>query len=1365
MWKNIYYQNKYDYLNIKNYTIYTFNGGGRKITKDTKATKDTKDKKNKKDKNDKNDKKDKKEKNNLWKYVLENSKASYQAQYDDNGNLYNSVANKGLEINEIATRIGGEYGGFSIKALETIKPILTNRRISNAIKYIEIGDIQKAIGVLRLIDEVYEYGVNIIYSVINLWLKINDIPDNLVPNEFNKNKITITSQKLLNWIYSYNWSPIYGKFEIVDIGYGHDYSIVPPSWLHKIYNNAKELHSDMNKLEWRIGRPPVSFCAIYAMDKVVPEKTLDIGEIRLLNVRIGILIKIENNRINSIIKIFSNKKEYHKWLHSELPQLIKSKNLDNYDYLIFDMNTEELNHKILIVCKFNEISVPSPQYEKKRSVGLLVSTMQKLIRRGPTCSIALKEIMTEIWKSPGYNLPEQQFMRVSANRQLVWRLYIATIEDVQAYSNTTNDEDILSMCDLACLAIIANKYPDVQFTELIFYKIMKTALLIQRVNNKWHIFEESNNNNDGIVLKETNDELLNSLISLYYYMPARNWDELLLNASFKFIRANYDKIIKLESLSDKKIFIDNSIEQNNLGLLAGMDMHPYPNLLIVFQGSLPFLPYDKELHTTRKLWNFIWTCSSAINYREKPIIMDKISKIMLKNLQSIQDYLLYRDAHVINIPEITLNVNSNKIINNKKKNIANDNINDARRKFSERLGFLLLFSDKKTFKYKNKKYDIIIAGDEIDEDGRQQLCKIKTTDSKFLEGDLRKEIEIAFFKTFELEIIPSDAPIGYNWIWANNKKTVTLKTIIDDQHVRFFVDNIEILPFNASNIMIKLIIPLIQDLPEQIGNIVVRALYYDINILKNINDYDINLVMRKLHDKKLPLYDWMPYTTNIPEEIWKSIYIKLFNNKNHEIIIGPVDGTGNALKEPINYLYEGTIWRIINMFSMLYSNTIIITNAIKGLRFQLNSNTAEYLDLIEKIKTLGFKNTTNLNQSITQSKKIKIITKLWPHQENTSNKIIHDIKKYQKRGFGDASEVGAGKTLTALSLLKELYNMNLSSNIYTHKSFLILLPTTYLYKTWQDEIEKHTKGFDMIFQNANGTLTGPLESNSILITTLGRMRDHPLNNSWIFVVIDECLSVQNKNALQTEEAWRQIISSQYGVLLASATFFRTRFDKLFYMLKMLNSGLPENKNYLDAILAETIISNISNKKREWIPTYHPSKLNAKVQNDYNMLIDRDLASDKLYMKLQTFLFDNFDYISAFNNVITKCEKQNKRCLIYTRSKHEADTIAIHIKNVTRFPDLSGVHLAISYVEGTYGLNDLIYLNTIVTRFPEPDKLPQMKGRLDRPNQKDDILYIEYLYIDSTIEKAGMLRLELANKFFNSYIMPLAEFYEIALKIK
>jgi len=153
---------------------------------------------------------------------------------------------------------------------------------------------------------------------------------------------------------------------------------------------------------------------------------------------------------------------------------------------------------------------------------------------------------------------------------------------------------------------------------------------------------------------------------------------------------------------------------------------------------------------------------------------------------------------------------------------------------------------------------------------------------------------------------------------------------------------------------------------------------------------------------------------------------------------------------------------------------------------------------------------------------------------------------------------------------------------------------------------------------------------------------------------------------------------------------------------------------------------------------------------------------QLYIKLQSYLYDNFDYVDAFNQIINRKSDFLKRCLIYAKSKNEADLIGKTIQNVSRFPDITGQHVVISYTEGTYGLNNLIHLNTIVTRPPEPDKLPQMKGRLDRPGQLSDTLTIEYLYITNTIEDASIFRLELANNFFNNYILPLADFYDMAV---
>ena len=187
----------------------------------------------------------------------------------------------------------------------------------------------------------------------------------------------------------------------------------------------------------------------------------------------------------------------------------------------------------------------------------------------------------------------------------------------------------------------------------------------------------------------------------------------------------------------------------------------------------------------------------------------------------------------------------------------------------------------------------------------------------------------------------------------------------------------------------------------------------------------------------------------------------------------------------------------------------------------------------------------------------------------------------------------------------------------------------------------------------------PLDGNSLVISTLDRVREHTFvrHPAWDFVIIDECLSVQNAAAkryarplslpcphtlshalsrllsssltfshlhhshpaslspplilslpstrtlslpsllsrnlsiqfsqshilplilfyplsFRCPAAWRQIEVSVYGCLMLSATFFRSKFDSLFYMIRMLRSPLPRTMEYLPVLIKEHIVCEI-----------------------------------------------------------------------------------------------------------------------------------------------------------------------------------------------
>ena len=1333
------------------------------------------------------------EEKKLWKFIKRNTKPGYQASVTDEGKPVDNVANQGLEMGRVAVRGSGEYNGLAIRALEDIKPCLTDLRVSKAVRLLSEGNIQGAIIVLRISDEVMSNGIGLLYGVLKRWLEQNELP---MPTEYANKAIELADTRLARWVGAVSFAPIIGRFEIVDIGFSkRGHPVVPESWLGRVFNDADELHREMDQLEWRRGLPPVNFCAIYAMHLRQETRWAPVSDelresLASLDVRVAVTMFPTIRRgvletLNSGIHFFGGRRdrEYKRWL-STLPPSARTMTSHLH-------NGTDPNAKILLACDLDLLVERTPQYQRTKNVGLLVSTLQKLNRRGRGCSGALAETLTQLWRSPGYNLPEQQFLRVNACRQLAWRTFITTIEDVEAFAMEPRDPSTgttyLSMSDLACLATLANIHPDVQFTEPVFHKILHTALLVQhddRVGSRWPLL--SAHTTDPTVDADIDprdipdDPLLKGFALLSQYMPMRSFDALLIRRSYNYIRNGFVPR-PLARRTMPELLATANDEEGFAGQLAGYDMHPFPNLLLLLQGSLPFVPHDPERDTTQGLAGFIWRYSSSVNVRTEVPTPDEESARILDIVTRIQQHLL----------QPTLYTNKVDAFIDRVRHLATPNEYVVTRQpvppRISRLGFLLLFGEKRSITVKGRRYDAIVAGTP------QAPCRIKKVtkdESVYLEGADRYEAEKTYVETFAesgdgLQLDAPPPPVGYQWVWHYKKKIHLRARLVKSDPVKltntivFSVDGQEFDPFDTAPILRPVPRTKTSRLPPELEDLVSRALYVEPGPSQGPppdpepDPYEVNLILRRLSEVGLPLYDWsvLAKRSPLPPTVWKSLLVKLYNNYDNEVHIGPIDSGGHKLLESISYLYEGTFFRLFNLLGALYPQTVVVVPSVKSLKFKINTTTSEYLDMVRRLETLSATTASTDEPGVRPPKRIRIGTPLWPHQQSTSDRILHEMTKMGRRGFGDASNVGAGKTLTALSLLAGLYNHDTDQR--QGNGFLVLLPTTYLYRTWEDELQKHTSGFDLVHQKANGELmrvSDPeappsavhIARNTILVTTLGRMRDHPIQHPWIAVVIDECLSVQNKNALQTEEAWRQVLSSQYGCLLMSATFFRSRFDKLFYMLKMLSSGLPENKGYLDAILSECIVSHLPATSREWVTVPHPFPLNATQRKQYDQILRQDLASEKLYIRLQTLLFDEFDFVGAFRDVIRTAQKKGSRCLVYAKSREEADTLASEIDDVGRYPDLTREHVVISYTEGTYGLNNLVHLDTIVTRPPEPDKLPQMKGRLDRPGQRGTRLTIRFLYVSGTIDEASLFRLELANSFRGTYIMPLAEFYEVAV---
>ena len=1243
-----------------------------------------------------------------------------------NGNKpIKNIANFGIKKNGYATvERHGEYSGLTIQVLDDLKPLLTNYRISNAYKQLEIGDLLNSQRILCVNNP------SEVYYVMYHWLTKNGF---IVPEFIKKNYVKLNNDVIDKWICLDRSIPLTCKFRLIDIGFSKNkHPVVPEDWIGKVFDSACDLHTQMDNLEWRKDKPNVRYCCTFGMTLIDDIKwgNKDNSTLGTQAPIHGICIK---NNTAEFIK-FDTNFPYTQWL---------STITDDYDIIG--------NSKYIIACKKNEFFNTNPEYSTSTSMGILVSQLQKCIRRGPTCAKLLSKTIRLINSCRPYNLPEHNFMKVSGSKQLLWRLYISTIEDSSIY---TCDNTLLSLDFIFALAMICHIDGSLQLNGSIIDKIVTSALQIQTFEKHW-------NWREGKLLEITDDfgnnTLVNSIKFALFHMPMMKGDANMLKKSISHIMSGYH-IKHIQNVT--QLQLDNILENSsNIDEYEcqcdAIDMHCFPNIILLTQASLPFV----GKYETRVIPKIIWDHISKKSFRYSPELIHS-SKIhdVVATVSHIQEYVHNNGTKKLDDYTKYDNYLKNIIETTPENEYTTDtNMN----KFIKRLAFLLIFG-KKFHMQGNSKFnavDIIVGGNE------QVPLKIKKSSTKtkheFLSGEERFQYEKQFLNSLEqpIKVILPNAPNGYKWKFDKDKIYVQIQLEKSDKinminHILFYVDGVKIPPFDGSSLLLK--VSQFDENKEDIliDKIIRQALYTGTYLCDH---FDINLLMRRIWYMRKQrndnsVYKWSKYLkdSGIHQNVWRIIYSRLISGDTFNI--GPVDRSGDKTINSISYEYEGTLWRIMNLLAMLYPETINLSGTFK---FAINKNTAGFNNILNIIQT------NDINK-LTSKVSPSIETNLWDHQKASSDRIFDGIINDHKPGHCDASCVGSGKTLVALTVISKIMNHDICDG---SDGVLILLPTEKLYDTWKDEIKKHCKNFIVCEQSANGSLNNDIKFNSIVITTLGRMRDHPLIHKWLYVVIDECLSVQNSSSLHTEEAWRQVTNSKYGVLLLSASFFRSRFDKLLYMLRMLRTGLPEDAEYLDTLLNECLVCFIEEKNRKWITSINKFDLPKHIRDKYMLILNSSDDYETKYIKLNKVLFENCDYVKCFKNIIDKIEEKDtgNRALIYARSKKEADEIAARIKNVSRYPDKTKKHVVLSYSEGTYGLNDLVIYNTIITRPPEADKLPQMKGRLDRPNQKNNTLYIEYLLYENTIEEAMIHKLEMSKKFHGQYILPLAEFYKIAIE--
>lgn len=1216
-------------------------------------------------------------------------KKSYQA-YEHDGKLVPNVANLGGHIGNIAKlERSGEYYGIAVEFLEDVKPLLTDRFVIRLLSMLNKEDYITPLELLNLSS------MDQLQYILHTWFETAVVDyDGALKNTVKKYPI------FDDWIKLVTHDPLLGRIKIVEIGFNQNTgnSVVPTEWIDKEFKNGYELHKDMSQLETRIGKAPVTYAIIYSM-----------------------IIQKHDTIINEINNLGYDTIFYLDWTGAKFDTEMEKKprkntKKQNYQYVKYNNILVGFVLKDILEPKGNVVGEHSQP--KLREVGVLVSRLQKAIRRGRYGSKALIETITALNISPNYNLPEHGFLRVSASKQMVWRLFITILEDCRPYQPV----DELSLLDLLLLVLITQKVQEYKFTEQVLDVIKLTAVLAQyndTVNDwfEWDVepiatttpLSKNSDYHNAISLAVNNIIMMggdNQMLRKYYSVE-NSFEPFVVPEE---LDKNWKKTINTKKyvLHDQKVYDDI--------VLSSFDMHNKTNIILYYQACIPISM------TTKDISSYIWNISSSFNVRSGQT-KNKDDKI----LRSIQEYF-YNESELAKEPKQNLlKTSKQKQIVSTSRPWRSKSLWRAYQQIkpdqhAKRSSFLILFGRKYRFGGK----EVVLAGT------KETPARVKIENEWTYYGD-KNLLDSYPARTISLTDI--DPPFGYKWI-----KTKITTEIIDGKPM---IDNKFVAFYDGSSV--------IESITPDITKFIDKKIYKLIIEIFSGLDIDFSTLLKLRRQHLNEIFNWMPTNTDIKKldmDLIKLSYTKIFNQFNNIIMIGPVTRTGHKMQNSINYLLEGKLWAIFNLFTYLYPDTFKPNG---GVNFFIKKETAGYVHLVKTFEDILF------HHKIITGPIPTIKTNLWDHQKNSVNTILAGFKT-GRHGFGDSSGIGSGKTLTALKIAAELIGRN---NV-TYSAILVMLPGNKLIKTWQDELEKHTDGFDIKYQQNNSDI-GPINRNTIVVTTMARIRDHPINHRWLLMVIDECLTVQNKNALWTESAWKQSMMSKHLVMM-SATFFRTRFDKLYYMLKMLQTGLPEQKEYLDTILLESIVSQIPKNTRKWTSNFNYFELDNELRKEYDKISRTDLSVEAIFSKLMSFLISNTKVsdivVKQLGRLVKKMENKNHKCLIYARAMDEAKLWSSRL-DIPIYPK-KGKHCIVTYNDGTYGLNDLVIYDTIIMRPPQPDKLSQIQGRLDRFGQKSDYLNVEYFVLKNTIEEGLILRMNIASQFLQKYIMPLSKFYDISV---
>ncbi|CAE8591833.1 unnamed protein product [Polarella glacialis] len=659
-------------------------------------------------------------------------------------------------------------------------------------------------------------------------------------------------------------------------------------------------------------------------------------------------------------------------------------------------------------------------------------------------------------------------------------------------------------------------------------------------------------------------------------------------------------------------------------------------------------------------------------------------------------------------------------------------------------------------------------------------------------------------------------------------------TVFPDFVLKFFADEQELPAFDVGPLLAPCGLPDQREAPLDSGKLLRQALYVDscdeqLQILHGLRMWGDQLRRSRAEEFEddgrnggcITAPDWLAvaFQSPIHVSIWQEALARLLLEEEF-------DGMP-CFTLPQAHPYQGTLFRVALTLQFLYPEVLAPTRSELAFRLSRGGVRSSCLcaHLEASLRSLAFQNESEqprpsmcLQGAEGTKLAASVKTKLFPYQMEAVRRLLEG-RNDGLHGSLDASSLGAGKTLVALRFCLAL------AEAHGGGRFLVLVHTASLMEGWRQQVTEHLEGVDLQMQQENGCLrTVLLHRNSsggssskrlarhsaekeagrvnIIVTTYSRAARHPFSCSWLLVVADECLSLQNTETLQSAAAWRLVTRSLYGGHFISGTMFRRHYNDLLDMMKMLRSSIPLRPGYVQAYFRLHLVSYLRDQ-RPWDTKLVPMEIPETVRAQYLEVLDEcrgrgaqnySKVLARMRQVLAGALRDGRQLAEEVWRACTQLRADGFRPLVFASTEREAEALVRHIACARRFrrdrhpancpgcdlcrgfnkfapgseraPPIEGSDsseplLVFTVSTDSAGLNLQSYGDALVLRPVQMDQLVQMMGRIDRPGQLSARLQRTILFLKRSHEEAEVAHLEKHAAFWSLHIKPLARLIVLA----